>query len=1088
MKKYTTSFLKSYFSFASPVFQMKIFLSLIFLLSVAFCVKGQNEIQIKGLITDDKGAPLQGASILLKGINKGTNTNSTGSYLLNVPSGKVTLIFSFTGFQNKEIAIGSNTTINVSLTPENKTLTDVVVTGYSRQSKRDVTGAVSTISTDVISKTPVIDVGAVLQGRVAGVSVDAQGGPGNTAAVRIRGFGTIGDNDPLYVIDGVQMRGSNNLLNNADIETLTVLKDPSLTSLYGAQGGNGVIVITTKSGRNGTPKLEYSSSVSFQSPTNTPDFISPQQFADAYWGYLKNSGLPQSDLFYGSGTSPVLPDYIIERQSGTPLVVKDGDPAANPALYNLNTYRIIKTNKQGTNWFNEVIKPSVSQTHQLTLSGATDKSNYALTFNFLDDKGIVLNTFFRRYSIRVNTEFRPVAWLKVGENMQFSYSEGSEVENHTPRGLLAELYQDSRLLPIYDIAGNFTGPKGIQASVGFSPGGNNPILSQKNNKNNKGFNSGIIGSAYIDVEPIKGLVFESKLGVQLYPYQFHYFQDTFPQNNFQSPYNSFTEGGGYLSDWRWTNKLSYDIRINEIHKISAFVAYEARRFVSRTNSGTTPNLPYTSPSYLYLSNGVPIPANSLYNALGGGGDEASSLSYFGNVNYIFMDKYLLSGVLRRDGSSKFGTANRYGTFPSVSVGWRVSQEHFMDNIKCLTDLKLRAAYGTNGNDAIPSGLAFNQYSANTFVSSYDLGGANSAALTGVGLYQIGNAFLQWETNKTTNLGFDAGLLKNSLTISFSWFNRITDKLLFNPAVTGLQGDALAPYKNVMKFSNKGFELELGYVPKRTRNFGYDMNFNIATYRNKVLTINGGTNDFVRGAGYADAQLDLTRSVVGMPVSSFYGYIVEGIFQSNAEYVQNAVAHPGLSDTTAAGNFKFKDISGPGGKPDGKINNDDRTFIGNPHPKFTYGYNLNLYYKNFDLNVFIQGVSGNKIFNYWRTRSQWPGTFGKDALDTWSPSNTDAKLPMWSVIGYGTNDVPSSFLVENGSYLRIKNIQLGYNFPKMRGISRLRLYVQVFNIATFTNYSGIDPEISTGSPGAAGVDFGGNYPITRKILVGVNLGL
>ena len=407
----------------------------------------------------------------------------------------------------------------------------------------------------------------------------------------------------------------------------------------------------------------------------------------------------------------------------------------------------------------------------------------------------------------------------------------------------------------------------------------------------------------------------------------------------------------------------------------------------------------------------------------------------------------------------------------------------MENVSWINDFKLRAAYGENGNNAIPSGLYEDSYQLTGYInySSYDINGTNNSAVTGAGLYQLGNPYIHWETNKTTNLGFDAVLFNNSTTIAFSWFDRITKDLLAVPPVTGLRGDALAPFENIMQFSNKGIELELGYNNKIGK-FSYEVNFNIATYRNNVDHISNDSVAHIDGGSYGSTHFDLTRSIVGQPVSTYFGYIQEGIFQSGDEYTKNGVTHNGLTAETAAGHFKFKDINN-----DGKIDNDDRTFIGNPHPKFSYGFNLNLYYSNFDIAVFFQGVSGNKIFNYWRVNSVFPGAQGVGSDDTWSPTNTDAKLPIWnSTI---SDDVrPSSFFIEDGSYLRLKSLQLGYTIPASKAFSKLRVYVQGFNLATFTKYTGIDPEISTGNATGIGIDFGGNYPISRKFIVGVNFGL
>ncbi len=1041
---------------------------------------------VTGTITDANGVPLIGATVTVKS-NPGliTATDNTGKFTLDIGASSATLIITYTGFKSQEINVTANQAVSITMTIAENNLDAVIVTGYSKQSKRDVTGAVSTVSADVISKTPVTDVGSALQGRVAGISVDEQGGPGNTSVVRIRGFGSNGNNDVLYVIDGVQMRGGSNLINPNNIETITVLKDPSTTALYGAQGGNGVIVITTKTGkRSSAPKLEYNSYASWESPTTYPKSLSPQEYADAYWNYLKNSNLPLTDQFYGNGAMPVLPDYIIERSSGVPIVAAEGSPEANPALYNLLNYRILKTNKTGTNWFKEVLGQRFTNNHQLTLSGATDKTNYSLGFGYLDNKGTLLATYFTRYSLRVNTEFRPAKWLRIGENAEFSYTQGAGTDNHNPQGTLADLYQRSPLIPVYDVAGNYSGPKGITDTKSLHAGGNNPVLGQINGrKNSGGYNAGMIGSAFIGIEPIKGLIFESKVGAQFYPYSYRFFLDTFPQNVFSAPYNQFSEGGGYNSDLRWTNKLSYDFRIGTSHKINAFVAYESDKNLSRFSSGTTPNLPYTTPGYLNLNNGVPTLNGGPYNTVSGGSDNETSTSVFGNVNYTLVDKYLFSFVARRDGSSKFGPLNRYGNFFSYSAGWRLSNEKFMQNVSWVNDLKLRAAYGENGNNAIPSGLYQDSYTTSGYInySSYDLDGTNNSAFIGAGLFQLGNPYIHWETNKTTNLGFDATLFDNRFTVAFSWFDRKTKDLLAVPPITGLRGDALSPFENIMQFSNKGIEWELGYNNK-IGSLSYDMNFNIATYRNNVDYISRDSTAHIDGNSYAPTHFSLTRSEVGKPLSSFFGFVQEGIFQSEDDYTKYGVVHNGLTAATAAGHFKFKDVNN-----DGKINDDDRTFIGNPHPKFSYGYNLNLFYKNFDLGIFLQGVYGNKIFNYWRAYTVFPGAQGEGADDTWSTTNTDAKLPIWN--NTSSDDIkPSSFFIEDGSYLRLKNVQLGYTFPASKAFNKIRLYVQGYNLATITKYSGIDPEISTGSATNIGVDFGGNYPISKKFIIGVNVGL
>jgi TonB-linked SusC/RagA family outer membrane protein len=1032
---------------------------------------------VTGTVQDKDGGALPGVNIIIKGSSGGTTTDADGKFSLNAGESDV-LVFSFIGYVSQEVTVNNQSVIDVVMEPDIRTLQEVVVTGYTQQSKRDVTGAVSTVSAETIAQQPVADVASILQGRVAGVTVDGQGGPGATQVVRVRGIGTLGGNDPLYVIDGVQTTGGLNLVNQNDIESITVLKDAASCALYGARGGNGVIVITTKRGKLGTPKVEYNGYVGAEVPRKTPDIMSPQQYADAYWGYLQNSGLAQSSPLYGNGATPVLPDYIVANTTATPFFggVAAGDPRADPSLYNFNNYRIMAANKNGTNWFKEVLKPAFLQSHQMAISGATDKSNYAVTFNYLDQNGVLTNSYFKRYSLRVNTKFDVNRWLRVGENMQFSYGQQNTVSDHTDQNTIAGLFNTSPLMPVYDIAGNYTGTKGTQEL-----NGDNAVMSRANSKNYTGYNARMLGSAFVEVEPVDGLTFNSRIAIDFMPYQNQYFKDIYPQQQFDNLRTSFSETAGNSLEWRSTNRISYSKTINDL-QVDAFVGYEASEYKSRYMTGANDSLFSLSPGFLTLGTGRASTAR-----VGGGQDKVTYASFFGNVNLSFKDRYLFGFTLRRDGSSKFGALNRYGVFPSFSAGWRIKSEAFMDNVTWLDDLKIRASYGTSGNDqSATQGGTINQYQNAATYHFYDLSGKGNSSMEGFALSQIGNPFLQWEVNKTVNIGADVTFLRN-FTASFNWFRRLTDKLIYQPPVTSLQGDALRPYQNVMNFVNKGIELELGYASNQNHDFHYNANFNISTYRNEVTYINGGKNDFIPGDAYA-RQTILSRSEVGQPVSSLYGYIWEGTFQTTDEVTAHATQN-GINKAvpeSGLGHFKFKDISGPDGKPDGVINDFDRTFIGNPHPRFTYGFSVNLYYKRFDLGIFLQGVSGNDVMNYWRTSYAWPGKYGIGSLDTWSESNRGAKLPVNSN-NFSTDDAKSStFFVEKGSYMRVKNVQLGYTFPAIAGLSKLRVYGQAYNLLTFTNYSGMDPEVNTGAPGAIGIDFGGNYPIAQKYLFGVNL--
>jgi TonB-dependent starch-binding outer membrane protein SusC len=1055
----------------------------------------QNAREVTGSVKDSKGIPLNGASLVIKGTTVGTETNADGKFSLSLSGSGVILVISYAGYQNKEIAIKNLSTVDVVLTESNANLNEVVVTGYSKQSKRDVTGAVSTISATTIAQTPVTDITGELQGRVSGVSVDGQGGPGSSQIIRIRGVGTLGDNDPLYVIDGVQIRmgtASNSqdissLINPNDIESLTILKDPSLIALYGAEGANGVIVITTKTGKLGAPKLEYNAYAGEEIPKNLPKFITPAQQANALYNSfsINNIPIPASvSSIYGSGSAPVLPDYII-FEGATAIGVPAGDPRVNPSLYNLNNYRIVQTNKAGTNWFKALFKPASTQNHQLMLSGANDKSNYAITLGYLDDQGTEVNSYFKRLSLRVNTLFKIKPWLRIGENTELSYATANMGEQRTYNTFnndIGAIYSLSPLLSTHDIAGNITGTKGSTIL-----GGGNPLISRTNSLGSKSYGQSIIGAAFAEIEPIKGLIYTNQIGFQFLPSEYHYFTPGDFQDPLGDTINTFGEGGAYSTDWRWLNKVSYSTTINSIHSITAFVGYEAHAFAYRSYGGTTGNLAFPSTNNEYLSSGNSGTDPYYTPAVLGGGDKYTSTAVLANITYSLMDKYLFTATGRRDGSSKFGPDNPFGNFGSVSAGWRISKEAFMDKVTWLTDLKLRGAYGTIGNDAIGTGIYEDVYTSDAF-GRYDLGGTNTSSMSGYYLYLLGNQHIKWETNKTTNLGFDATLF-NRLTANFSWFNRASSGVLYAPPSSGTQGSALSPTLNLMDITNNGVELELSY----TGHVGavkFDMGFNISSYQNKVTHIDNFGTPIEGGTVGSGGGTYLTRTVVGRPVSSFYGYVYQGLYRTEKDTTHADESFFGITNANALGHVMYKDLNG-----DGVINDSDRTFLGNPNPKFSYGYDLRLSYKSFDFEVLLQGVYGNKIFDYGKVLTTMPngavtgqGGYQTGSLDTWSPSNPNASLPIYEQNSMANDLSPSSFYIESGSYMRIKQLQLGYTFAKLKGISKLRVYVQAYNLLTITKYTGQDPEVNDGDPHNLGIDFGTAYPITKKFLLGINLGL
>lgn len=668
-----------------------------------------------------------------------------------------------------------------------------------------------------------------------------------------------------------------------------------------------------------------------------------------------------------------------------------------------------------------------------------------------------------------------------------SYASENSV-GRNPTGDIASLYILSPLLPKYDIAGNYAGTN--KALVLGNTG--NPYTDRENQPSDKYYQESIIGSAYAEVEPIHGLTYTNQIGFQFVPNETRAYTPVQYQEPIPGTTNLFTEGGAYFTDWRWLNKVAYSTTIAKVHKVTAFAGYEANQYNYRIYGGTTGNIAYPSSNTQYLGNGNTGTGSAYVPTVYGTGSAYTKVSMVGNATYSLMDKYLLTGTFRRDGSSNFGPDDRYGNFAAASAGWRLSSEDFMKNIHWINDLKVRASYGTAGNDAGNGSVSYIGYLASGPFGDYDLAGTNINSMSGYYPYQLGNPNLHWESNKTTNIGFDAALFNNSLTGSFNWFNRITDGLLYAPPSSGTAGSALSPYENVMNFSNKGVELELGYNGHIGRQLRFDMSFNISSYRNRVNYIDGIDSAYIQGGVFgSNGAIYLSRSTVGRPVSSFFGYEYQGLYRTAQDVAGHASeANFGITPTNALGHVMYKDLNG-----DGVIDAHDETYLGNPNPKFSYGYNLNLFYKDFDFGILLQGVYGNKIFNYARTLSEYPngaaagqGALSPAGLDTWSPSNPNAKLPIFSQDLTAYDLSPASNFIESGSYMRIKQLQLGYSIPHLKGIRKLRIYIQAYNLLTITHYSGMDPEVSDGDPHNLGIDYGTAYPMSKKYLLGVNLGL
>jgi TonB-dependent starch-binding outer membrane protein SusC len=1060
--------------------------------------------RLTGRVTDN-GTGLPGVSILVKGTSLGANTDANGNFSIADAPANATLVFSFIGYTTQEIAVGTRTVFNILMAADTKVLNEVIVTGYGSQSRKDITGAVATVDMKQVLAVPATNLAQAIQGRVAGVSVGTDNSPGGGVMVRIRGFGTVNDNSPLYIIDGTPTKGNLNTLNLNDIETMQILKDASAASIYGSRAGNGVVIITTKQGKAGKPKFTYDAYFGNQIPRKGFDLANSQQYLDVFWkSYINanntlvngvatpNAGkttlLYPSSVHFGSGATPVMPDYIVKSGG-----VNEGSPLADPSLYvrdllNPGTrYLIQKTNKQGTDWFNEAFAPAMMQNHQLGVSGATEAARYAMSLNYFDQPGILKYTGYKRYSLRANTEFNVSKKFRIGENVQVAYDEtvvqrnGNQIESNP----ISFIYRQQPFIPVYDIMGNFGGTY----SAGLD-NSRNPIADLYTQKDNKQKNMRIFGNAFVEADVLPNLTARSQFGIDYNTFNVRNFFPVDIQNSENAANNSFNQTNIYDATWTWYNTLTYKKSLlNNKLNLNIIVGTEAIRNYTEFFTATRQKFASDDLENQYLDAG-----NAGTQTNSGAASNWRLASEFAKANFNFFDKYLLDMTVRRDRSSRFAPEFRTAIFPAISAGWKLSNEEFMKGLTWVSDFKIRAAYGKTGNQEIGNYNSFALFGTNAAQNFYDIGGSRSSATQGYDRTQFGNLKAKWETTSSVDIGFDASFAKGALGVTFDWFNRNTSDMLFPVEVQRSQGFAAAPFQNIGEMNNKGIELGLDYRGKAMNGaLSYSIGGQISTYRNTVVTTDG--NPTTQYFGFSNLRLpSMNVTQQGYPLASFFGYRLDGFIQSDEEG-SKLPAQFGGGINNKAGNFKFRDING-----DGKISAADREVIGSPHPDFSYGLNVTVAYKNFRLDMFGQGVQGNKIFNYTRYWTDFPTFAGNRSLrmvnQSWEPGKTDALLPiMRSNDNISSN--PSTYYLEDGSYLRLKNIQLNYIIPqvvlKKVGLSNATIYVQGQNLLTATKYTGIDPEInlrsstagSTGFDRQIGVDEG-SYPTYKATVIGLNI--
>jgi TonB-linked SusC/RagA family outer membrane protein len=1068
------------------------------LASLLMCVVVFAQKKITGKVVDSDGKPVAGATVQVKGSNVGTSTLEDGTFAITVPANAV-LQISATGTKSQDVKVGQSSALSITLASTLSNLEEVVVTGYTAQRKKDITGAVAVVNVKDMTANPGSNIENLLQGRASGVTVTSSGVPGAGSNIRIRGFSTFGSNDPLFVVDGIQL-SSVNEINPSDIESMQVLKDASASALYGSAAANGVIIITTKRGKVGTPKISYDAYYGSQYFNKGLDLLDTKEYGDYLWKLAKNAGQvdAQGRVFHGQyaplgSTTPIIPEYIL---AGSKSGAGAGDPAANPDLYKLDiynvnddskTYLIHKANKVGTDWLKEISQVAPMMNHQLNVSGGTDKGNYLFGLNYFDQSGLVIQTRYKRYSLRSNTNFIVKNKVKLGESLQINFIDqipGFTNQDESNAILMAARMQP--IVPVYDIKGNFAGTRG--SNLGNA---GNPVADRFRDKDKKDTKIGVIGNLYAEVDFLKYLTARSNFGID-------YGNNS--SSGFGLPRYETSEGRGGTGSYydnasngyalTWFNTLRFKKTFADLHDVSVVLGNEVKQFRGRGNGANSSDYFLFDRNFWQVSSGQnPTPSGYSYEYI-----SRFYTPLLVKGDYTYNNKYIFSGSFRRDGASnEFGPKNKFGNFGGASLGWRISDESFMkSSASWLNDLKLRVGYGVLGNNRIPGFGFANLYAYENGFTTYPINGGNSSS-AGFAHRKIGNPDVQWEVAGTTNFGIDASMLDNKLNVTLEVYSKKTSKLLFpvelDPTIFGYVDNQP---QNIGKMTNNGIDLSINYRGKSGKDFSYEIGANISAYRNTVDAITG---EFVDGSR---TRIDpFNRSVVGKPFMSFYGYQLDGFFDDAAELA--ALDQGG----EFLGGWKYKDISGPNGKPDGKIDEKDKTFIGNPHPKFIAGFNFSATYKAFDLTAFVYWKAGGDLANYvryWTDFNTFQGNRTKRVLyDSWEKPGDTKLLPRLNAADGASGQVPVSYYIEPGGYLRLKNLSVGYNLAsnsaKKIGLDKLRVYVQAQNILTITKYSGLDPEIGNFNTGRGdyrnqavdynmGVD-AGNFPVPRIITFGIN---
>lgn len=981
---------------------------------------------IKGRITSsDEGEGLPGVSILEKGTTNGTVTDLDGNYSLSVGSSS-TLVISYIGYLTQEVQVGSRTDISVAMEPDIETLEEIVVIGYGTQKKATLSSAVASVNVENIQKLPGANVATLLQGQVPGVSANfGSGAPGAAPVVRVRGVATIGNNEPLYVIDGIP--GDIASINPNDIESINVLKDASAATIYGTRASNGVIVITTKRGQSGTPVVSINSYVGVSSILKKIDVLNREQ-----------NNFVSAAAYAAENMTPL--SYT--QQAGT----------------------------IDTDWQDEMFRSALEQKYDVGISGGNEFANYNFSVGYFDREGNVIGSDFERYNLRMNADFILSDRFKVGQTISYATSTRNKIgedesdNNFGNSGFspIMEILQSLPHNPVYDP----NSPNGFAAAEVES--GN--VVGKTTLRTNQRQVERFQGNVYLEAKIIDGLKFRTQIGLN-HTTQFQV--DHSPTYNF-GPQEAnemawLNESHYRTSRWVFNNVLDFNKSFGD-HNVSALIGVVAEEQEFRLTGGSNDEMP---------SNDLKALNDGIGNANAWGSNVSESLfSTFGQFNYAFEDKYLLQATIRRDGSSKFGPNNKHGLFYSASAGWRISSEDFFD-ASFISNLKPRFSIGKLGNQRIGDFQYIADLSSNQNQINYPIGDGESQTVSvGTILRTFADPDIKWEETTTWNVGLDLGLLDDQIQVTFDYFNAETTDMLVGIPIPATAGYNLVNDTNGGAMTNKGWEAAVTYK-KVQGDFKFDMMANISHSKNEITQLGFADEAFTNGQVIFDTH-PTTRTEVGRSIGEFYVYKTAGLFQNQGEID----AH-GVQPNAQPGDLRFVDVN-----EDGELSDDDRTFVGSGLPDFEYGLTFNASYRNFDFSMFFQGSQGNEIYNgtkllLYRNQNNIKN-FSADLLDAWTPQNTDTSVPRVSMLNANGNDRPSDYFIEDGSYIRLRNVQVGYNFGNVdRLFSSARVYVAAENVFTITGYDGYDPGNTGYQKFSRGLDVG-LYPLARNFIMGVQL--